>query len=70
MADTKKFESEVKRGVEGIQCACGGYAEKVVVTNEEENRYGCGRQGCCARAFVCKLCGTRWVGGAEAPEME
>lgn len=72
VSNTKTFDAimSVARNAEGIPCSCGGYAESVDVTAEEEKAHGCGRKGCCSRAFVCKVCKTRWVGQAEAPEME
>lgn len=61
----------VTRDAEAVKCKCGGYADQVEPTKEEMRKYGCGRmRGCCSRAFVCSLCGTRLVGSAEAPEME
>ena len=60
------------REAEGIECpACSGYAERVTTTSEERKEFGCFRDAwgeCCARAFVCKVCGKRIVGAAEAPE--
>lgn len=62
------------RDADGIRCAaCGkGYAERADNTADECRTYGCGRDmpgcECCARAFVCALCGARNVGKAEAPE--
>lgn len=70
MPETKELKEWIRRAHDGIKCDCGGYAEKAEATEEEEEKYGCGRQGCCSRAFVCAVCGTRWVGSAEAPEME
>lgn len=65
------YEGQIDRDVKAIRCACGGYAERVTATQEEIKKYGCGRPSeCCARAFVCCLCGTRLVGTADAPEME
>lgn len=63
-------DTHVGRDADGIACMCGGYAEQVDITPEEDAKHGCGRSGCCGRAFVCKLCKTRWVGSCEAPEME
>lgn len=59
-----------ERRTQATKCDCGGYAERVKCTVEELEKYNCGRpRECCARAFVCVLCGTRIVGQAEAPEM-
>lgn len=61
----------VPRGTDAVKCRCGGYAEMVEPTPEEMVEYGCGRVlGCCSRAFVCGLCGSRLVGSAEAPELD
>lgn len=57
------------RGVEGAPCDCGGYGDLVEMTPDEERRYGCSA-GCCGAAFVCRICGNRWAGYTEAPEME
>lgn len=59
------------RGAEAAPCECGGYADRVEATPDEIAEHGCGRASeCCARAFVCRKCGTRIVGTAEAPEMD
>lgn len=61
-----KFE----RDLQAIKCKCGGYAERVKCTPEEIKKWNCGwPYECCARAFVCCVCGERIVGKAEAPEM-
>ena len=69
-----KLESEVTRGRDAVPCECGGYCDRVDCTTEECREYGCGRdkpgRECCAVAFVCRLCGTRYVGSAEAPDMD
>ena len=71
MSDQKIIERfGMSRNADGIKCECGGYADSADVTDAEERRYGCGRPGCCSRAFVCAKCGARIVGTAEAPEME
>lgn len=65
-----------ERGERGIKClSCGtGYAGAVDSTEDECERFGCGRdrpgRECCARAFVCAACGVRIVGSADAPEMD
>lgn len=66
---------DLERSTDGIKCRCGGYAERdYKMTKEELRDLGCGRDTetyqCCARAFVCGICGTRWTGNAPAPEME
>lgn len=66
-----KLKEFVQAEAEGIPCNhCGGHAPRVEVTEDEELTWGCGRPTCCSRAFVCKVCGTRMVGRAIAPEME
>ena len=65
------YDNDFERDAEGIKCPCGGYAGQVDPTKAEMREYGCGRMsGCCSRAFVCAVCGTRLVGSAPAPEME
>jgi hypothetical protein len=66
----KEIGSWVERGSDALECECGGYAERATPTAAEDKKYGCGRPRCCTRAFVCKICGTRWVGQAAAPEMD
>ena len=65
-----ELKDSVDRDAEGVCCPkCKGYAENAEVTKEEDYEYGCGRfMGCCSRAFICKLCGARILGKAEAPE--
>lgn len=54
-----------------IECECHGYAKREDSTREEDLAAGgCGRFGCCTAAFVCQLCGKRWVANLPAPEME
>ena len=67
----REIKGELERRTEAIKCECGGYAERVKCTPEEIKQYNCGRTyECCSRAFVCCMCGTRWVGAAEAPEAD
>lgn len=67
----KELSLSVDRNAKSIKCKCGGFAEEVSCSQEEIQKYGCGRSySCCSRAFVCCLCKIRWVGTAEAPEME
>lgn len=65
---------DIDRETKAIECGCGGYAGIVDCTEDECNKYGCGRdvpgRECCARAFVCKICGKRFVGAAPAPDMD
>jgi hypothetical protein len=62
---------DVSPGAVGVPCPCGGYGDRVDCTPEELARWNCGRSyECCARAFVCRVCKSRLVGTAEAPEME
>lgn len=66
----------LRRDAEAIKCECGGYAERVVTTPEENLQYGCHRDrppfnfACCARAFVCCICKKRTGATADAPEMD
>jgi len=70
---TKPCPERIERAVEGIPCDCGGYADRdYKMTAEEIKGRGCGgdtpTEQCCARAFVCRICKTRWLGQAESPE--
>ena len=69
-----EIKEQIKREIEAVKCDCGGYAEIIDCTKEEIKQYGCGRDRvgdeCCARTFLCRICGTRLVGKAEAPECE
>ena len=65
---TLPVESERETGA--VPCKCNGYCDSVEPTWEEEKKYGCGITRCCARAFVCRLCGARYAGSAPSPEME
>lgn len=62
------------KGVEAYPCDCGGYCDLVSSTEDECRNFGCGfdRPGheCCARSFVCRICGSRYAGSSESPEME
>lgn len=64
----------IPRALEGVPCECGGFAGIVHCTDDEVNEYGCVRdkpgRECCARAFICMVCGTRHVGQAEAPDYD
>jgi hypothetical protein len=64
------LEDELPRETTGAPCVCGGYADEVETTNDEEGRYGCGRTGCCLGAFKCRMCGKRLLALFPAPEME
>lgn len=64
----------IARESEAVGCSCGGRARRAGCTEDEIYQYGCGRDRvgaeCCARAFVCALCGRRYACKVEAPEME
>lgn len=68
------LKESIKREVTAVPCPkCNGYADRVSLTKKEiaDNSINCGRPyECCGRAFVCRVCGLRIVGQAEAPEME
>ncbi len=64
------LEDELPRGTTGAPCVCGGYADEVDATEDEEGRYGCGRPRCCMGAFKCRLCGKRLLARFPAPEMD
>lgn len=66
-----KIDARIPREEVGIPCPCGGYADRVACTEAEMREYNCSASKsweCCARAFECRLCGTRLVGTAESPE--
>ena len=66
-----ELPDSLERDKAAVKCPkCGGYACEVEVTQAEDNKYGCGRFGCCSAAFVCGLCKSRIVGRREAPEMD
>lgn len=66
-----KLKEQVERTANAVPCTCGGYADLVDSTPEEIAAQRCGRSyACCARAFVCRLCGERLVGAAEAPDFD
>lgn len=66
------------RELAAVPCQCGGYCDRVPCTQEEMNEHGCRsdrhkaetyeRPACCARAFVCRVCGRRYAGSAESPD--
>lgn len=73
--NVKSYPESIGRDEDGIACECGGYADRdYKMTRAELKDRTCGRDTetyqCCARAFVCRVCKTRWLGTAEAPEME
>jgi len=69
--DEKGVLFSIKRELDSIKCICGGYAERVDCTTEELELYNCGRPyECCARAFQCCVCKKRYVGNAQAPDMD
>lgn len=77
MSKTKPIPHSIdfERDANAIACECGGYAERDRhMTMDELKNLSCGRDTttyqCCARAFVCRVCKTRYVGSAPAPEME
>lgn len=73
--EQRQVADSIPRDAQAIKCACGGYAEQAPCTRAEVQLYDCstGRlfeRACCARAFMCCICGARIAGKAEAPEME
>lgn len=70
-----ELTSFVSRNADGIACECGGYADRdFKMTAKELHGRTCGRDSedyqCCARAFVCRICKTRLLGSASAPECD
>jgi hypothetical protein len=51
-------------------CQCGGSFEDSPPTAEEEEKYGCGRPGCCVGAAICDKCGHRITISRPSPEVE
>ena len=68
---TIELTERLERDKDAIPCPeCNGYADKVELTKTEIKNQKCGRPyPCCGRAFVCRVCKTRIIGNAEAPEM-
>lgn len=65
------LEGAIERYDHAIECECHGYAKRETSTREEDIAAGgCGRFDCCTAAFVCQVCGKRWIATLPAPEME
>ena len=60
------IEGDIKTDAKAVPCTCGGYADEVDPTDDEDSKYGCGRYKCCCAAFVCRICGKRLVARREA----
>ncbi len=62
------------REIDEVYCSCGGNPKPVVKTKKEVREYGCHRDdvksvgGCCARAYRCHMCGTRWLLALDPPD--
>lgn len=67
---------EMERDDRGAPCKCGGYMDPAPLTADDIAAFGCGREkegeeyGCCAAAFVCRICKQRGSICKPAPEME
>ena len=59
----------MNREIDNGYCSCGGRVESAETTDEEEEKYGCGRRGCCVMTYQCKGCETRFIFELNAPEM-
>ncbi len=70
MSEIVELTEEIARYTESIACPCGGFADKVDATPEEDKKYGCLYRFCCSVAFLCRVCGNRLVGRYEAPEAD
>lgn len=70
--ETIKIEERINRDVDAIACPkCNGYADRVEATKEEIEKQSCRLPWeCCIGVFVCRLCKSRLISEAEAPEME
>ncbi len=58
------------RDIDYIVCSCGGRPVEIDTTVEEDKQFGCGKPGCCAHAYQCDKCKTKWIFSLEAPEVE
>lgn len=69
---TQVVDIELKRDAAGAPCPCNGYADRDdSVTPEELSLQTCGSSfACCVAAFVCRLCGKRFVVRLPSPEWE
>jgi len=71
---SKPLPEAIERGQESLPCECGGYCDSVDCTEIECLAFGCGRDTpgseCCAAAFVCRICKTRYAGWQPAPDMD
>ena len=69
-----RLKERIERGTQYVRCECGAIAVLTSCTEEECDKYGCGRDvpgnECCAVAFLCDKCGKRYVGTKEAPDMD
>ena len=54
--------------IESVKCSCGGIPIEAETTDCEEKEFGCGRRGCCVKAYECPECKTRFTLGLAAPE--
>ena len=73
MTQESNLPGPFRRDCTGAPCPyCNGYADRVDATESEIAQHqACGRNyACCIDAFVCRLCGLRFVGELVAPEME
>ena len=67
------LEAHVERDCDAVACPkCNGYADSVGSTEDEINSdLNCGRSyACCCMAFVCRICKTRILAHALAPDVE
>lgn len=63
------WDFDLERHDKAVECPeCGGYAPDVKPSKGEEEKFGCGRPHCCARAYTCNRC--KWHGAASAPPPE
>lgn len=64
------LQNSLKREDNAVPCECGGYADRVGCSPAEIKTQNCSRNyECCARAFVCRICETRLIGKAAAPDL-
>lgn len=62
------------RKIKKLICSCGKITEDEEMydktTEEEDEKYNCAPNGCCAVAYKCPVCGVRWIFTYAAPEAE
>lgn len=71
--ESEYVATDLPRNTQGAPCICGGFADRQdeSPTPDEIRRHDCGRSyACCTGVFKCRVCGLRFIGAFEAPEMD